>query len=89
MSSYAIQTEHVLMTGHDQLLVMHSAGANQSKTVTKELTSSMQRVLSMWKRWKNGPTRWQTKRNCSSVFTTGFSLSLMKLQDKKNLTTES
>jgi len=24
MSSYAIRTEHVLMTGHDQLLVMHN-----------------------------------------------------------------
>jgi len=24
MFSYAIQTEHVLMTGHDQPLVMHS-----------------------------------------------------------------
>jgi len=44
-------------------------------------TSSMQRVRSMWKRWKNGPTRWQTNRNCSSVFTTGFSRSLMKLKN--------
>jgi len=23
MSSYVIHTEHVLMTGHDQLLIMH------------------------------------------------------------------
>jgi len=45
-----------------------------------QLTSNMHRVLSMWKRWKNGPTRWQTNRNCSSVFTTGFSLSRMKLR---------
>jgi len=51
-----------------------------NKIFVLQITSSMQRVLSMWNRWKNGPTRWQTNRNCSSVFTTGFNLSLMKLQ---------
>lgn len=35
-------------------------------------TSSMHLVLSCWKRWRNGPTRWYTYNSWNSVFTMGF-----------------
>jgi hypothetical protein len=38
------------------------------------------RGLSVLKRCKNGPTRWHRNRNCSSVFTTGWTFSLTNLK---------
>lgn len=50
-------------------------------------TSSMHRVLSWWKRCRNGPTRWYTYSNWNSVWTMGFSVSDMNLQSHKYMTT--
>lgn len=45
----------------------------------------MQRVLSCWKRCRNGPTRLYTYSSWNSVFTMGFSVSDRNLVSHKNI----
>jgi hypothetical protein len=47
------------------------------------------RGRSVLKRCKNGPTRWHRNRNCSSVFTRGwtFSLTNLKTETRQNILT--